>query len=111
MQIELTFWQVFAAIVTLFILWSVTLATVMSWLNNKFGALLKRDDYDVRHLVLQQRIEAVHDIMVAKIEGTFKRIEENYRSQEKRMRSMELWAASRGVNGPESYRFVREREE
>jgi len=99
-QIEITFWQAFSAIASLFILWSVTLATVMSWLNNKFGALLKRTDYDIRHEVLRARVEAIYDQMVL-------RTEENRKIMERRFRNIELWAASRGVNGPESYRFVR----
>ncbi|SRR6266567_4857526 len=111
MQFEITFWQAFAAIISLFILWSATLTGVLGWLNRQFNSLLKKDDYDIRHLVLQQRIEAVYDIMNVKIENNLKKIEENWKAQERRMRSMELWAASRGVNGPESYKFTREREE
>jgi len=103
MNLEITFWQAFAAVISLFILWSVTLATVMSWLNTKFSLLLTKSDYDTRHLVLQQRVEAVSDTLTMKTE-------QNYASLERRIRHLEIWAASRGTNGPGSYKFARDQE-
>ena len=103
MNLEISFWQAFAAVISLFILWSMTLATVMSWLNTKFSLLLTKSDYDTRHLVLQQRVEAINDTLTMKIE-------QNYASLERRIRHLEIWAASRGSNGPGSYKFSRDQE-
>jgi hypothetical protein len=59
------------AVITSFASWTILLAGVLIWLNSKFSELLPMSDYEIRHRRLESRV-----------------------------RSLELWAATKGFFTP-----------